>query len=357
MQRFASLSLLCWLLAVSPLAAVADDGVDRLARRPGRCGRWMRRRSWRWCRRSRACDTSAARIATVAARSDNSPGRCERPDEVACRFCGHRYPSDKYPMTEAVTVRNPRGEPARFEYWADDDGYRYFFNARRDDEIRGYLARQTLQLALLYEATGDAAYGRRAGVLLDRFAQVFPGWCYHTTIHFGRRKSMNGAVAADDFRPGFRTARWNWWAYHDIPLDLVEAYRLLRPSGILAALSAEQGVDVPRQIEHDLLRNAGDQVLANRDTGSNMSPSAWRAPVKLGRVVGEPRYVHEVVRRLRRFADEKFLYDGFWHEGARQAMPGRRSTAWIACLRNSRAIPTRPATSTRSTARGSTSWT
>ena len=37
---------------------------------------------------------------------DWTPGR---PDEVACRFCNHRYPSEQYPMRNAVTVRNPRG--------------------------------------------------------------------------------------------------------------------------------------------------------------------------------------------------------------------------------------------------------
>ena len=240
----------------------------------------------------------------------------ERPDEVACQFCGHRYPSDKYPMQEAVVVTNPRGEPAEFDYWADDSGYRYFFNSRRDDEVRRYLARQTLKLAQLYAATGDKQHARRAAVILDRFAQVFPGWCYHYDYPFRQKEIYDGDVKPEDFRSGFRTARWNWWAYHDIPGDLVEAFRLIRESGALEELSKELGVDVAGRIENDLLRNAGQQVIANRDDCTNMSPSVWRSLVRLGRVIDEPRYVHEVVRRFKRLMQSKFVDDVFWYEGS-----------------------------------------
>ncbi|MFN0052685.1 MAG: heparinase II/III family protein [Planctomycetales bacterium] len=240
----------------------------------------------------------------------------ERPDEVACRFCRHRYPSEKYPMHEAVVVRNPRGEPARFDYWVNDKGYRYFFKARRDFEVRQYLASQTLSLARLYSTTGHKPHARRAAVILDRFAQVFPGWCYHYDYPFRQKEFDDGDVPTAKFRPGFRTARWNWWAYLDIPSDLVEAFHLIRDSGVLEDLSIEQGVDVAARIRDDLLRNAGEQVLANPETYSNMSPIAWTALVKLGRTIDEPRYVHEVVRRFRTLIERQFFYDGFWHEGS-----------------------------------------
>src|SRR5262249_28235666 len=70
----------------------------------------------------------------------------ERPDEVHCRYCGHRYPSEKYPTKAAVTVRNPRGETQRYPYWADAKGYCYFFPAKRDDEVREYLAARARDL-------------------------------------------------------------------------------------------------------------------------------------------------------------------------------------------------------------------
>lgn len=240
----------------------------------------------------------------------------ERPDIVTCRYCRHEYPSDTYPMRDAVVVHNPQGELARFEYWADDSGYRYFFKARRDDEVRQYLARQTLSLAQLYAATGDVTHARRAAVILDRFAQVFPGWCYHFDYPFRQTEIYDGDVPPEKFRSGYRTARWTWWAYLDIPSDLVEAFRLIRDSGAFEELSRERGVDVAGRIERDLLRNAGEQVLANPDDYTNMSPSAWRSLVKLGRVIEEPRYVHEVVRRFQRLMELQFFYDGCWCEGA-----------------------------------------
>lgn len=240
----------------------------------------------------------------------------ERPNEVQCTYCQHIYPSDDYPMTAAVEVRNPRGEPARFEYWADEGGYRYFFKARRDDEVRIYLARQTQNLAALYAAGGDRSAGRRAALLLDRFAQVFPGWCYHYDYPFQQKEIYDGPVPPERFRRGYRTARWTWWAYNDIPDDLVDAWRVLRGSDVIADLSRERGVNVAARIERDLLRNAAAQVLANQDDFTNKSPGMWQSLVRLGRLIEEPQYIHEVVRRLRRLIELKFFYDGFWHEGA-----------------------------------------
>lgn len=240
----------------------------------------------------------------------------ERPNEVHCRYCAHRYPSEKYPMTHAVTVRNPRGEVVRFPYWADDQGYRYFFQARRDDEVRNYLAARTHDLALLFLATKVKAHARRAAVLLDRFAQVFPGWCYHYDMPFRQKEIYDGDVPPEKFRSDFRTARWQWWAYMDIPSPLVRAYGWIRDSDVFQELSRERDTDVAARIEHDLLRNAGEQVIANPDKLTNMSPGTWRSLIELGRVIGEPRYVHESVRRFRRLVDTEFFYDGAWSEGS-----------------------------------------
>lgn len=233
----------------------------------------------------------------------------EHPDEIRCQFCGERYPSKRYPMRNEVTVRNPRGETQHYPYWEDSRGYRYFFAARRDDAVRQYLAEQTRDLARLYTATRDRAYARRAALLLDRFAQVFPGWCYHYDYPFQQKIIYDGNVPPARFRPGYRTARWTWWAYSDVPMMLVEAYDLIRDSGALDAAAR-------RRIELDLFRNAARQVLANPEAFSNMSPGMWYSLITLGRVIGEPEYARECTRRLRAFLGTQFFYDGTWHEGA-----------------------------------------
>jgi hypothetical protein len=233
----------------------------------------------------------------------------ERPGEVRCQYCGHRYPSEKYPMTAAVTVRNPRGETQRYPYWADASGYRYFFEARRDDLVKVHLAEAARNLALLYAVTGEKAHAARAAVLLDEFARVFPGWCYHYDFPFRQKEIYEGEVPPERFRPNYRTSRWHWWAYRDVPIALVEAYDWIRESGALDAAARAR-------IERDLLRNAGEQVLNNVDDYTNMSPAAWVSLITLGRVIGEPRYVREPAGRLRRFMETQFFYDHAWHEGS-----------------------------------------
>ncbi|HWQ55263.1 MAG TPA: heparinase II/III family protein [Bryobacteraceae bacterium] len=240
----------------------------------------------------------------------------DHPAEVFCTFCNHRYPSPRYPMSGALTVRNPRGETQSYPYWEDPRGYRYFFEARRDDLAREYLAARARELAQLYALTRDRSFARRAALILDRFAEVFPGWCYHYDYPFQQKIVYEGRVPPEQFRPGYRTSRWTWWAYSDIPTPLVQAFDWIRPSGALEELSRAKGIDVAARIENDLFRNAAAQVIANPETYGNMSPSTWTALVTLGRVIGEPAYVDDCVQRLRRFLQSRFFYDGVWPEGA-----------------------------------------
>jgi hypothetical protein len=233
----------------------------------------------------------------------------ERPNEVSCSYCNHRYPSDKYRMDKTLEVRSPGGGTHRYPYWEDAKGYRYFFQARRDFHVREYLAARARDLALLYAVTRDKQHARRAALILDRFAEVFPGWTYHYDYPFQQKEIYDGAVPPEKFRPGFRTARWTWWAYMDVPTLLVQAYDWIRDSG-------EPAPEKAARIERNLFRNAAEQVLANPETYGNMSPTAWRSLVILGRVIGEPAYIEEPVRRLRRFVETRFFYDSTWPEGA-----------------------------------------
>jgi hypothetical protein len=233
----------------------------------------------------------------------------ERPDELVCRYCRHRYPSEKYPMSKTLEVRNPRGELHRYPYWEDAKGYRYFFAAHRDDEMREYLAGQTRSLAYLYAATRKVEYARRAALLLDRFAQVFPGWCYHYDYPFRQKEIFEGAVPPAKFLPGMRTARWTWWAYNDMPGPLLDAYDQIRDTGVLSP-------ERKTRIERDLFRNVAEQLLANPEAYSNMSPRLWGSLFRVGRILEEPRYVEAPAARIARMLREHFFYDGSWAEGA-----------------------------------------
>ena len=240
----------------------------------------------------------------------------DHPDEVFCKFCQHRFPSSKFPMNQAVTVQTPLGRKVEFPYWADASGYRHFFQSKRDDEVRIFLAQQARDLADLYLLTRDESHARRSAVILDRFAEVYPNWCYHYDYPFRQKEIYSGAVSPQEFKSGFRTARWTWWAYMDIPLPLVQAYAAIRESHALKQLSTERGLDVEARIRRDLFRSSCEQVLANEDPLSNMSPRAWQSLIVAGRVLSEPKFVHESVRRLRRLVESQFFYDGFWCEGS-----------------------------------------
>lgn len=233
----------------------------------------------------------------------------ERPDEVYCRYCNHRYPSAKYPMDRALDVQGPDGSPHRYPYWADAKGYRYYFAAKRDDLLKDYLAGSARNLAQLYQLTKNRGYGQRAAWILERFAEVFPGWNFRYDYPFQQKEIYDGPVDPARLRPGFRTARWYWWAYNDIPRPLLETYDWIRDGGFFSG--AEQ-----QRIEQALFRNAGEEVLANPETYGNMSPGTWTSLVMLGRVIGEPRYVGIARQRLGEMLRSQFLHDGTWPEGA-----------------------------------------
>ncbi|MEQ1828714.1 MAG: heparinase II/III family protein, partial [Pirellula sp.] len=157
---------------------------------------------------------------------------------------------------------------------------------------------------------------RRSAIIVLRFAEVFPSWCFHYDYPFRQKEVYNGPVDPKNFRSGYRTARWTWWAYSDVPTLLIQAYDDIRDSGALEELSRERGIDAAAIIESNLIREACEQVIANEDQLTNMSPTAWRGLIGAGKTIREPRYVHEPVRRLKRFVETQFFYDGMWSEGS-----------------------------------------
>jgi len=238
-----------------------------------------------------------------------------RPNEVRCAYCGTVFPNAGYPMTGVQTVTNPRGETQTYPYWADASGYRYYFAARIDYHKIRYMENCADALGQLYTLTGNATYARRAALILARFAEVFCGYCYHYDYPFAQKIIYSGTVAPSSFLPGFRTARWTWWAYMDVPRKLALSYDRICPSGALETLADETRTDVKQTIEA-MLADAADQVIANQDDLTNMSPYAWADLIVAGRVLERPDYVHTAVERLHRMATEQFFFDGIWREGA-----------------------------------------
>gem|GEM_PF-645562 len=238
-----------------------------------------------------------------------------QPLVMKCAYCGHSYPSEKYPMAKTLEAHGPNGRLARYPYWEDAKGYRHYFGARIDDHRIRHMETMGWRLGRAYWLTKDPQYARRCALILQRFAAVFPGYCYHYDYPFQQKLIKDGNVEPKDFVPAFRIARWTWWAYMDVPARLVEAYDLIRGSGELEKLSTELGHDVAAEIE-GAFADAVRQVMANPDDLTNMSPGMWADFIRAGWALQHPEWVHEAASRLERFVGTGFNYDGTWREGA-----------------------------------------
>ena len=236
----------------------------------------------------------------------------ERPTEIVCKDCGARYPGNpKYPDDKVLGVAGPGG-PQRYPYYErPNDKYRIFFRAHADYWAQRHMEKQCRLLAELYWATKDETYARRSALILLRFAQVYPGYAYHFDYPFHEKKFAPWTQNHIEGTSPYRTAKWDWWAYMDLSLDLVKAYDCLREWPGLKKMAKGRAV---KMIEEDLLTAMTDFVLGIKETYSNMSPYLWRDVIYAGRVMGKPEWVNEVIGRAQRFTRERFLHDGHWME-------------------------------------------
>ena len=249
----------------------------------------------------------------------------ERPDEVYCRYCQMRFPNEEFPENQVLRVKDPRGEMQAYPCWESPgppprlgrsgrptaeprEGYRYFFRAKAWFLAREYFSQAASDLALLYERTGDRSYARKSALILDRFAQVYPGYCVHYDLPFTQKHIFPGDQGHPFPVSDYRAAKWSWWAYMDIPEDLIRAYDLIRSSGAVDDA-------MKRRIEDDFFRASVTFVRGFEPQLGNMDPSLLRGMIVAGRVLGEPDYIHEAVDWIDRLVGRQFFADGMWREG------------------------------------------
>ncbi len=233
----------------------------------------------------------------------------EDPDRVFCKYCGLKYPNERFPDTGILSVVNPVGETQEYPYWEDDSGYRHFFQAKGWYRARAWFANAAHDLATLYFATGDRSLARRAALILNRFAEVYPGYCVHHDLPFRQKIIFPGSQGFPYPVQDYRASKWDWWAYMDIPENLIYAYDLIRDSG-------ELDETMIRRIEDEFLHASVAFVRGFPPALGNMDPTLLRGMVAAGRVLKEPDYIHDVVDRISRLIAVNFLVDGVWREGA-----------------------------------------
>lgn len=255
----------------------------------------------------------------------------EKPHELTCKKCAAVVPNDKIPAHEDKkpvpedTVEVLPGVIHHYPYHeveAEHQRYpneRLYLAAKCDDEARQFLAKTALYAAVRYheQAPGrkDANLAKIACVILVRFAQVYPAYAAHYDQP-GTSKFFQQADLPPPYRQGYRTAKWEWTASQNVPLNLVIAYALLRNDPALREAGALLKVaDPAKAIERDLFRASAEFVRRQPEEFSEATLEADRGLLAVGRLLNDPDLVHEALGRLDRLAERGFYYDGFWRKG------------------------------------------
>ncbi|MBI3923424.1 MAG: heparinase II/III family protein [Armatimonadetes bacterium] len=239
----------------------------------------------------------------------------ERPFELKCKYCGYVFPSDEYPTKWTATGVNALGETVTYGYYFDEKTNRdFWFEAHADYLRRAWFVSQCLALAQAYQATQKPEYARRAALILNQFAAAYPHMAVLKQWPYQRRDVVKPT-------PPFPWdgGKWGRWMEDEVPGSLPEAYDLICDSGELDKLSKEQGADVRKRIENDFFRAMIDYALTfgKEPTGGHLNNMAYtytRNMINLGRIMGEPEYVHWGYRWVGNMLSDGFMFDGMWKE-------------------------------------------
>ncbi|WP_276363654.1 heparinase II/III family protein [Daejeonella sp. H1SJ63] len=253
-------------------------------------------------------------------------------ESVKCNFCGMTFPNEKFPDNKEKVIIAPGGAKQVYRYYENQEGTQYFYQAHAWFERWKWIQQQGQQLAQVWAATRDNAYGDRAAAIAGRFAQVFPDYA----IRYDYPSAAKKFFPADQKWPyqglvPYRGAKWNWWAYGDIPSQMANVYDILKDGYEWARMDKLIGKDTDKRIVTDLLVMGYDFTAANPEIYTNMSPGMYRDMVRLGRILNRPDMVHDGVGRFTEFLKLGFYSDGWWKEGTAsyhdQTIGGLRSVA------------------------------
>ncbi|MEN6625416.1 MAG: heparinase II/III family protein [Candidatus Sumerlaeia bacterium] len=254
-------------------------------------------------------------------------------DTLRCRFCKMTFPNEQYPNKKEIRITAPDGSAQVYRYYEGPTGRQYFYEAHAWFERIQWLRSGALRLAENYRKTGDLNSADRAAAILARFAQVVPGYAMRFEVPFKTKRFFPAdQLAPYNGAPPMRVAKFDSWAYMDIPEDLTRAWEILEDGKYdYSRLGGRFGSDPDALIRKDLLRLLVDVTAANPEQYHNMSPRMYRAMINVGRALNEPKYVHDAIDRFGGLLQNKFYSDGWWCEGSssyhRQTIDGLAKVA------------------------------
>ncbi len=253
-------------------------------------------------------------------------------ETVRCNFCNMVFPNEQFPNNRKKVIIAPSGARQVYPYYEDSQGKQYYFGPHAWFERWRWIQSMAGKLSELWFETKDNGYGDRAAAIAGRFAQVFPDYAVrydypNAAVKFfpaDQKWPYNGLVP-------YRGAKWNWWGYGDIPMQIANTYTLLQNGYDWKRMDPLIGPETDQRIERDLLRMGYEFTAANTEVYSNMSPGMYRDMIQLGRILKDPDIVHDGVTRFREFLKLGFFADGWWKEGTAsyhdQTIGGLRAAA------------------------------
>ena len=175
----------------------------------------------------------------------------KRPWKVQCRNCQEWFPQNDFgayyesALDKRHKFRLGAGEK-RFlapekggnQAWVDDgtgvriNGHNWFFTAGYSFRLWRKMLDVTEDMAILYTLTNDAAYAHKAGVLLDRMADLYPEMDYEPFFIMGMEASTGGS--------GWGRVQgmiWECWTAQKLSKAYDYVYEALKEDQELAAFS------------------------------------------------------------------------------------------------------------------------
>ncbi len=256
-------------------------------------------------------------------------------DRLKCNFCSMIFPNEKFPDNKEKVIIAPSGIKQVYRYHQNEEGIQYFYQAHAWFERWKWIQQQAQQLAQIWSVSKDNTYGDRAALIAGRFAQLFPDYAIRYDYPSAAKKFFpaNQKWPYEGLVP-YRGAKWNWWAYGDIPSQMANVYDILKNGYDWSRMNKLIGENTDQRIVKDLLVMGYDFTAANPEIYTNMSPGMYRDMVRLGRILNRPDMVHDGVSRFNEFLKLGFYADGWWKEGTAsyhdQTIGGLRSVAQAA---------------------------
>ncbi len=280
------------------------------------------------------------------------------PDKLTCTFCGHVYPSAKYPETQNLVCPrtgqtftfylNPK-EQADPENRTGELAYHWVGHPMHmsfSGTIRWYKANFMIKgacdLALTGFLTGDVRYSRRAQEILVRLAACYRNWLYHDywntvadaeplyaaahdmDLELVWKRHLATAVFEGDSltKAAMKQTFWGGGRLHpstdsmgtlyDVSLayDLVSAARDAAGRELWSAADRET-------VERDLLLEwifTGEPYVGGPDQAkliNNKTPRIYHAFASVARALGLPALADTALRGYEGVRDGSFTDDGY----------------------------------------------